>query len=101
MTRSKSIIIGTALLLSVSAGLRSFAQNAAKPQAPNSNQILKVDVDVVRVNATVTDLQNRVITGLEKEHFKIWEDKLEQKIETFSTEDEPVSLGIVFDVSGS
>jgi Ca-activated chloride channel homolog len=101
MTRNKSIIIGTALLLSAWAGLGLFAQNAAKPQTPASNQTVKVDVDLVRVNATVTDLQNRVITGLEKEHFRVWEDKLEQKIENFSTEDEPVSLGIVFDVSGS
>ncbi len=101
MTLKKSSIIGTALFVSVWAGFGLLAQNTVKPQTPGSNQTLKVDVDVVRVNATVTDLQNRVITGLEKEHFRVWEDKLEQKIESFSTEDEPVSLGIVFDVSGS
>ena len=100
MTRKKSII-GIALFLSASISLVLYAQNAAKPQNPSGNQTVKVDVELVRVNATVTDLQNRVITGLEKEHFKIWEDKLEQRIETFSTEDEPISMGIVFDVSGS
>ena len=72
-----------------------------KPQTPPKNPTLKVDVDLVLVNATVTDPQNRYVTGLEKEHFQIWEDKLEQKIEYFSAEDVPISLGVIFDVSGS
>ena len=101
MTRHRSIIIGITLILTAFAGLRVHAQNPPKPPGAAPNQTIKVDVDLVRVNATVTDAQNRVITGLEKGHFRVWEDKLEQKIETFSTEDEPVSLGIVFDVSGS
>jgi Ca-activated chloride channel homolog len=99
MTRKKSII-AIALLVSACC-LVSFGQNAVKPQNQDAGKTLKVDVELVRVNATVTDLQSRVITGLDREHFRLWEDKLEQKIETFSTEDEPVSLGIVFDVSGS
>jgi len=100
MTRKKAIIVVTALLLTAAVSLVLYAQNAGTSQrAPSST--VKVDVDVVRVNATVTDIQNRVITGLDKEHFKVWEDKIAQSIESFSTEDEPVSLGIVFDVSGS
>jgi Ca-activated chloride channel homolog len=62
---------------------------------------LKVDVDLVLVNATVTDTLNRYVSGLSQEHFQIWEDKLEQKIAYFSSEDVPVSLGVIFDVSGS
>jgi Ca-activated chloride channel family protein len=38
---------------------------------------------------------------LESEHFQIWEDKVEQKIEYFSAEDVPISIGVIFDVSGS
>ena len=65
------------------------------------NQTLKIDVDLVLINATVTDPQNRYVTGLEGEHFQIFEDRVEQDIEYFSAEDVPLSLGIVFDVSGS
>ena len=41
------------------------------------------------------------VTGLEKEHFKIFDDKVEQTITQFSMDDEPVAVGLVFDVSGS
>src|SRR5262249_21618998 len=51
--------------------------------------------------ATVTDSLNRYVTSLEASHFQIWEDKVEQKIEYFSAEDVPISVGVIFDVSGS
>jgi Ca-activated chloride channel homolog len=82
-----------------------FAQNpptSRSPQAPtNSTASVKVDVDLVLVNATVTDVSNRFVIGLDREHFKIYEDKIEQKISHFSTEDMPSSIGILFDVSSS
>ncbi len=62
---------------------------------------IKVDVSLVLVNVTVNDLINRVIVGLRKEHFSIEEDKVEQEITHFSAEDTPVSVGIIFDTSGS
>ena len=62
---------------------------------------IKVDVELVLINATVTDSQNRYVQGLKAEHFQIHEDKIEQKIEYFSTEDQPVSVGIILDASGS
>jgi Ca-activated chloride channel family protein len=72
----------------------------ASAQAPASPP-LRVDVDLVLLNATVTDSANRYITGLQKEHFQVWEDKIEQEILYFSTEDVPLSVGIIFDISGS
>lgn len=62
---------------------------------------LLVDIDLVLVNVTVTDPYNRLVTGLSKEHFEVEEDKQPQEILYFSTEDVPLSLGVVFDVSGS
>jgi Ca-activated chloride channel family protein len=76
-------------------------QAADAPQGPRNNQTLRVDVDLVQVNATVTNSRNQYVTGLEKEHFQIWEDKVQQEIVYFSAEDVPISLGIIFDVSGS
>jgi len=64
-------------------------------------QSLKIDVDLVMVNATVTDSENRLVTDLKPENFQVFEDKVEQSIRYFSTEVAPLSLGIVFDVSHS
>src|SRR6266513_3060691 len=62
---------------------------------------IKVDVDLVMVSVAVTDSENHVITDLKPENFQLFEDKVEQKIQYFSSEVAPVSLGIVFDVSHS
>jgi VWFA-related protein len=43
----------------------------------------------------------RMVTGLTKEHFQIFEDKAEQEISQFGAEDSPLSMAIVFDASGS
>src|SRR5581483_710932 len=62
---------------------------------------IRIDTTLVAVNVTVTDPLNRFVTGLEKEHFRLFEDKVEQSIAQFSAEDAPLSVGIVFDTSGS
>jgi len=62
---------------------------------------IRVDTTLVQINVTVTDPLNRFVTGLEKEHFRLFEDKIEQKIRDFSSEDAPLSIGLVFDTSGS
>ena len=53
------------------------------------------------IPVTVTDPLNRFVTGLEKENFSVFEDKVEQEIAQFSSEDAPLSVGVVFDCSGS
>ncbi len=72
------------------------ARAAAKPQ-----KALKVDVDLVMVNVTVTGPNNEIITDLTQEHFQLFEDKIQQEIRYFSTDTAPLSLGIVFDMSHS
>src|ERR1700739_2225111 len=62
---------------------------------------LKVDVDLVLVPVTITDPMNRLVTGLDKENFQLFEGNSSQEIRTFSSEDAPVSLGVIFDSSGS
>jgi Ca-activated chloride channel family protein len=85
--------------------------NTAKADTPKTNiatQVLtahvrpmKVDVDLVLVPVTITDPLNRLVTGLEKENFQLYEGNSNQEIRTFSSEDAPVSLGVIFDSSGS
>jgi Ca-activated chloride channel family protein len=57
--------------------------------------------DLITLTVTVTDTYGRFVTGLNKNAFTILDDKTQQEITFFSDEDAPVSLGIVFDVSGS
>ncbi|PYU35526.1 MAG: hypothetical protein DMG28_02595, partial [Acidobacteria bacterium] len=52
---------------------------------------IKVDVDLVLVNVTVTDPFNRLVTGLEQENFRVFEDSSEQEVVHFSSEDVPIS----------
>ncbi len=63
--------------------------------------LFKVGVETVFVKVSVTDPLNRYVTGLEKEHFKVYEDKVEQTISHFHQQSAPISVGLIFDVSGS
>ncbi|MBV8053572.1 MAG: VWA domain-containing protein, partial [Acidobacteriaceae bacterium] len=62
---------------------------------------VKVDVNLVLVPVTITDPMNRLVTGLDKENFTVYENKEPQEVRTFSSEDAPVSIGVIFDMSGS
>src|SRR6266850_2087007 len=66
-----------------------------------SQKSIKVDVDLVMVNVTVTDAANKLVTDLKRENFQLFEDKIEQDIQYFASEAAPLSLGIVFDISHS
>jgi len=62
---------------------------------------LHIDVDMALVNVTVTDPYNRLVTGLDPDNFRLFEDNVEQEVTTFSAEDVPISIGVIFDFSGS
>jgi Ca-activated chloride channel family protein len=99
----------------------AWAQNTAddvhinpriEPPQPKQNVIedpslrthtkpFKTDVDLVLVPVTITDPMNRLVTGLDRENFQVYEGKEAQEIKHFSSEDAPVSLGVIFDMSGS
>jgi Ca-activated chloride channel family protein len=64
-------------------------------------QSVHVDVELALVNVTVTDPHNRMVTGLESDNFRIFENDVEQEIQYFSSEDVPISIGVIFDLSGS
>jgi Ca-activated chloride channel homolog len=69
---------------------------------PNgSASSIKLDVDMALVSVTVTDPYSRLVTGLDKQHFRVFEDGIQQEIVSFSSEDVPVSIGLIFDMSGS
>jgi Ca-activated chloride channel family protein len=62
---------------------------------------IRLNVDMVLIPVSVTDPMNRLVTGLEQQDFQVFENNGRQKIASFAAEDAPVSIGIIFDLSGS
>lgn len=96
--RIYNAIIGCLLLLASQPGVRGQHQG---PDTDQDKNVIRQRTSLVVVNVSVTDKQFRQISGLNKEHFEIYEDKVRQQIEFFSDDDRPASVGIVFDLSGS
>lgn len=76
-----------------------LGEAGVRDQAPTGN--IRVESSLVLIPVTVTDPLNRFVTGLDKENFRLLEDKSEQRITHFASEDAPLSVGLVFDTSGS
>jgi VWFA-related protein len=62
---------------------------------------IRVDSALVLVPAQVTNILGTPVTDLRKEDFQVFEDGVEQPITNFALEDAPLSIGLLFDVSGS
>ncbi len=73
----------------------------ASREAYPSSATIRVHSDLVQIPVTVLDGSGRVVPGLEKEHFTLFEDKIQQVITHFAAEDAPASIGLVFDTSDS
>jgi len=77
------------------------AEGEIPPDLRSHSKPIRVDVDLVLVPVTITDPMNRLVTGLEKENFVLMDNGEKQLIRHFSSEDAPISLGVIFDSSGS
>ena len=106
--RALSVCLVVVALLCAVPVFAADAKVGEKPVIPDPNlqplpagSNIKVDVELVLVSVTVTDPMNRLVTGLGKEYFKVFEDKVEQEVTQFGMEDAPLSLGLVFDASSS
>jgi VWFA-related protein len=100
----------TALIFSIAAFAQSPDVNitprlpAAKvpPEtAADKRADIRVDTTVVLIPVSVTTLLGTFVASLDKENFRVYEDKVQQEILSFSSQDAPMSIGIVFDTSGS
>jgi len=110
--RALSILFGFLLLLGITwsnslalMAAQSVAVDDVKHNTPGNvihpGQSVHIDVDLALVNVTVTDPYDRVVTGLETDNFRVFENNVEQEIQYFSSEDVPISIGVIFDLSGS
>jgi Ca-activated chloride channel homolog len=109
MAQRRKFLIFFTLIAAGLLAAPTFAQ-VAGPLAPGRpptdpsrplDKPIQVDVEMVLVNVTVADPQDRPLTDLAKDDFRIFENGVEQEILTFSHEDAPVSIGLLFDMSNS
>ena len=94
--------VSCALAILASFSQVSLAQTtgtAASQEAPVAT--FRAHTDLVLIPVTVTDKLNRFVLGLQKPEFHLSEDGVEQNLAFFSGEDAPLSVGVVFDESGS
>jgi Ca-activated chloride channel family protein len=71
------------------------------PGQTSQSKKISVPTDMVALHATVTDERGQFVADLKSENFRIFEDKIEQKLSVFSRSDVPVTMGLVIDNSGS
>ncbi len=100
------LLLGLAILsLLTPAFAQSLVSNDVKHDTPGQpiprGRPVHVDVELALVNVTVTDPYSRIVTGLEADNFRVFEDNIEQEVVNFSSEDVPISIGVILDLSGS
>jgi len=79
----------------------SAQQPEPTPPEQDPNSPVRIKTDLVTLTLTVTDVYGRYVMGLGKNSFTVLDNNQEQEITFFSDTDAPVSLGVLFDVSGS
>lgn len=95
-TPAVAIPVATAPAVPAAAATASAAATAV----PGDDRYV-VNTDLINLSVTLTDTYGRYVTGLSKDAFTVFDDKEQQEIQFFSDDDAPVSMGVVFDVSGS
>lgn len=91
----------TLLVLSVLLGLASPQQSSPPQSHQGDDYTIRVNVDQVVLHATAQDSKGVLVSGLDKDDFRIYEDGVLQQVKYFSHEDIPVTVGLVVDNSGS
>ena len=91
--------LGICLLLQIAFGQKPVPSATPPPDDPSKP--IAVRTDLVTLTLTVTDAYGRYVSGLTKSAFTILDNNKEQEITYFSDSDVPVSIGVLFDVSGS
>lgn len=99
---TNQLVCSTAFALALIVSPLRVVTATQEKSAPQQNPpTIKVDVDLVTLTATVLDRKGQFASDLQKEDFVIYEEGVPQEIAVFQKQDVPVSVGIVFDTSGS
>jgi Ca-activated chloride channel homolog len=101
--RSARFALGASffLILGVAVSLLYAQQPAPPPSQQGGEYAIQRDVNLVVLHVSVTNSRGQFVPGLMQDNFRVFEDKVEQKLSVFRQEDVPVSMGLVIDNSGS
>ena len=95
-------------VLSLSFGSRAQSKQSSPTPTPTTSpkpteeEVIRVNTELVSLTATVTDKNGRYRADLKQSDFTVYEDGAKQELAYFNTGDRvPISLGIIFDTSGS
>ena len=81
-----------------------FRSSGSKDPAqapPAQDDKIQLQARLVSITVTVSDSLGRFVTGLQQRQFQVYDDGVKQEIAHFSDDDAPLTLGIIYDVSGS
>ena len=67
--------------------------------AHEDGEVITVDTNLVTIPIRISDRNNRFISGLVKEDFKVFENDVEQEIAYFSNEEQPFTVALILDMS--
>ena len=105
MKRNAKAVLLFLMTLAMAFSLLPAHGQVSGPLGPRNRQpspgSIEIDVNMVLVNVGVNDAGGHVVANLGKKNFHLFEDNVEQEILTFSREDVPASIGLLFDTSGS
>src|SRR5712671_7946929 len=98
-------VAGVLICLIASSGASmQLIPRAAKAQgavAQDQDEVVRVNTDLVVLNATVIDKNGKFVSGLKRSDFKVFEDGAEQQLAGFTAEETPFAAAILLDTSGS
>ena len=101
MRLSPSLVFSLIILLSIGGYTQTSKEKTEDSKSKSEGYKIGVNVDLVLMYASVFDKSGHFVEGLKQQNFKVYEDGMEQKIETFAQEDVPLTIGILLDLSGS
>src|SRR5580692_9592691 len=90
-----ALVLGLTFTAWAGGGGKDDTRAAARPAN------LRVDTNLVLIPVSVTDAANHPIVGIDARQFRVFDGKSEQRVVSVSTDDTPLSVGIVFDASAS
>src|SRR4051794_15442241 len=98
---SAAVATAAVVLMAQGPAVSIESRQKAKAEDKLSRPDVRIDTSLVLIPVSVSDPLGRPVAGLEKKHFRILDNKEPQTIQTFSMDDGPVALGLVFDTSSS
>lgn len=96
-----ALFVGFLIALAGQSNPRLGWNSSAKSKPQQDDEVVRVNADLVVLNATILNQQGKFVSGLHRSDFRVFEDGQEQQLSGFGAEETPFAAAIVIDTSGS